>query len=199
MNGSHHVPITKSTLFVVSKDEWDTKEGTGNSMKNALSKQQCSKRPLLSWSSEKIKLAIAELCLSEGLSVRRSVRQSVRRSVRQSVGQLVKSGSNSISTKFHYIIFKKNSIATFWKHLGSIWKLFWGYMSCKELWLVFRWIYFVVCPKNLLWTTTVVHDFTMCSYLNEFCKVTAQPFFRKKTACISTIQQLRKNANFMKS
>jgi len=24
---------TKSTLFVVSKDEWDTKEGTGKSMK----------------------------------------------------------------------------------------------------------------------------------------------------------------------
>jgi len=31
-NGSHHVPITKSTPFVVSKDEW----GTGKSMKNAL-------------------------------------------------------------------------------------------------------------------------------------------------------------------
>ena len=27
---------TKSTLFAVSKDEWDTKEDTGNSMKNAL-------------------------------------------------------------------------------------------------------------------------------------------------------------------
>jgi len=27
---------TKSTLFVVSKDEWDTKEGPGKSMKNAL-------------------------------------------------------------------------------------------------------------------------------------------------------------------
>jgi len=32
--GSHQVPITKSTLLVVSKDEWDTKEGTGKSMKN---------------------------------------------------------------------------------------------------------------------------------------------------------------------
>ena len=28
--------IAKSTLFVVSKDEWDTKEDTGKSMKNAL-------------------------------------------------------------------------------------------------------------------------------------------------------------------
>ena len=27
---------TKLTLFVVSKDEWDTKEDTGKSMKNAL-------------------------------------------------------------------------------------------------------------------------------------------------------------------
>ena len=28
--------ITKSTLFAVSKDEWDTKEDTGKSMKNVL-------------------------------------------------------------------------------------------------------------------------------------------------------------------
>ena len=28
--------ITKSTLFAVSKDKWDTKEDTGKSMKNAL-------------------------------------------------------------------------------------------------------------------------------------------------------------------
>jgi len=26
-NGSHHVPTTKSTLFTVSIDGWDTKEG----------------------------------------------------------------------------------------------------------------------------------------------------------------------------
>jgi len=30
------VPATKSILFMVSKDEWDTKEGTGKSMKTAL-------------------------------------------------------------------------------------------------------------------------------------------------------------------
>jgi len=29
------MPTTKSTLFTVSKDEWDTKEGRGKSMKNA--------------------------------------------------------------------------------------------------------------------------------------------------------------------
>jgi len=30
------VPITKSAVFMVSKDEWDTKEGPGKSMKNPL-------------------------------------------------------------------------------------------------------------------------------------------------------------------
>jgi len=43
---AHHVPTTKSTAFVVSKDEWDTKEGTGKSMKNALYVQQYGKRHL---------------------------------------------------------------------------------------------------------------------------------------------------------
>jgi len=37
----------KSTLFVESKDKWDTKEGTGKSMKNALYVQWCGKRHLL--------------------------------------------------------------------------------------------------------------------------------------------------------
>jgi len=41
---SHHVPTTKSTLYAVSKDEWDKKEGPGNSMKYALYVQQCGKR-----------------------------------------------------------------------------------------------------------------------------------------------------------
>jgi len=36
MNETYHVPTTKSTLFRVSKDKWDTKEGPGKSMKNAL-------------------------------------------------------------------------------------------------------------------------------------------------------------------
>jgi len=39
-------PTTKSTLFVVNKDEWDTKEGRGKSMKNALYVQQYGKRYL---------------------------------------------------------------------------------------------------------------------------------------------------------
>ena len=38
--------ITKSTLFAVSKDEWDTKEDTGKSMKNALYVLRYTKRHL---------------------------------------------------------------------------------------------------------------------------------------------------------
>jgi len=38
------LPQTESTL---SKDEWDTKEGSGKSMKNALYVQQYGKRHLL--------------------------------------------------------------------------------------------------------------------------------------------------------
>ena len=38
---------TKSTPFSVSKDEWDTKEDTGKSMKNALYVLRYAKRHLL--------------------------------------------------------------------------------------------------------------------------------------------------------
>ena len=38
---------TKSTLFDVIKDEWDTKEDTGKSMKNALYVLRYAKRHLL--------------------------------------------------------------------------------------------------------------------------------------------------------
>jgi len=44
---------TKSALFTVSKDEWNTKEGTGKSMKNALHVLQYAKRHLLSGSDIK--------------------------------------------------------------------------------------------------------------------------------------------------
>jgi len=44
-NESHHVPTTK-TDFVVSKDEWDTKKGTGKSMNNELYIQRHGKRHL---------------------------------------------------------------------------------------------------------------------------------------------------------
>jgi len=42
--GSHHVPTTKSTPFMVSEDEWDVKEGPGKSMKNVLYVLWCAER-----------------------------------------------------------------------------------------------------------------------------------------------------------
>jgi len=64
----------QSTLFVVNKDEWDTKEGCGKSMKNALHVQRYGKRHSqaeATLNSKKIKpitLAIVELHESEGIS-----------------------------------------------------------------------------------------------------------------------------------
>jgi len=46
-NGSQHVLTTKLTLFTVNKDELDTKEGPGQSMKNALYAQWYHKIYLL--------------------------------------------------------------------------------------------------------------------------------------------------------
>jgi len=43
-NRSHHVCTAKLTLFVVNKNEWDTKEGTGKSMKSTFYEQRCLKR-----------------------------------------------------------------------------------------------------------------------------------------------------------
>jgi len=45
-----HVSTTKSTLFVVSKDEWDTKEGPGKSMVNALYVKWYGKKHIQGWS-----------------------------------------------------------------------------------------------------------------------------------------------------
>jgi len=46
MKGSHHKLTIKSTLFAVSKNEWDAKENAGKSMKNALYTLQHAKRHL---------------------------------------------------------------------------------------------------------------------------------------------------------
>jgi len=45
-NGSHHMSATKLMPFVVSKDEYDTEEGTGKSMNNTLHVQWYGKRYL---------------------------------------------------------------------------------------------------------------------------------------------------------
>ena len=74
---------TKLTLFAVRKDELDTEENTGKSMKNALyvlcsGMSKGTSRAKVTLNSEKIKpiaLAIIELCLSEGIS--QSVTQPV--------------------------------------------------------------------------------------------------------------------------
>ena len=66
----------KSTPFPVSKDEWDTKEDTDNSMKNALYVLYCGMpkgtcRAEATSNSEKSKpvaLAVIKLHLSEGIS-----------------------------------------------------------------------------------------------------------------------------------
>ena len=44
--GKPSCATAKSTLFAVSKDEWDTKEDTGKSMKNALYILRYAKRHL---------------------------------------------------------------------------------------------------------------------------------------------------------
>jgi len=40
------MPTTKSIPFVVSKDEWDTKEGPGKSMKNSKVCYSLKRRPI---------------------------------------------------------------------------------------------------------------------------------------------------------
>jgi len=67
---SRHVPTTKSTPFVVSEDEWDTKEGPGKSMKNVLhyGVPKGTSRDKATSNSKKIKpKAIIKLRLSEGI------------------------------------------------------------------------------------------------------------------------------------
>ena len=74
----------KLTLFAANKDEWDTKEDTGKSMKNALccDMPKGTSRAEATSNSEKIKpiaLAVIELRLSKGIS--QSVSQSFTCSV----------------------------------------------------------------------------------------------------------------------
>jgi len=73
---------TESTLSDVSKDEWNRKEGTSKSMKNAYCVMPKG-TSLAQATGEKIKhivLTIVELCWSEG--IRQLVSQSVQNSVK---------------------------------------------------------------------------------------------------------------------
>jgi len=74
----HHVPTTKLTLFVVSEDEWDTKEGPGKSIKNVQKAYLGTKRHRTVKKIKPIALAVIELCLSEGV---RQLVQSVENSI----------------------------------------------------------------------------------------------------------------------
>jgi len=78
--GSHHVPTTKSTHFLLAKMNRDAKEDADKSMKNALYALWHAKRHPSSWSNVKqwkIKLIANKLCLSKGMLIRWSVSQSV--------------------------------------------------------------------------------------------------------------------------
>jgi len=61
------------TELILFADEWDTKEGTGKSMKNLLRIAVCQKAPLRPKCRRKVKkikciaLAIVKLCWSEGI------------------------------------------------------------------------------------------------------------------------------------
>jgi len=73
--------LSQNRHFVASKDEWDTKEDTGKSMKNALYEQQCPKRHLSSGSNIKqqkiksISLGYASLKASGSQAIGQSVSQ----------------------------------------------------------------------------------------------------------------------------
>jgi len=61
---------TKLMLFTVSKDEWNIKENTGKSLKNALHVLRCTTQAGATSNSEKIKpvsLAVIELRYSKGI------------------------------------------------------------------------------------------------------------------------------------
>jgi len=77
------VPTTKSTLFVVSKDEWDTKKDTGKSIKNALHVQWAkgTSQAEATLNSEKHQArSLSHCCLKA--SGRQAVSQSVENSVK---------------------------------------------------------------------------------------------------------------------
>ena len=106
--------IAKSTLFAVSKDEWNTKEETGKSMKNALYVLQYAKRHLSGWSNvEQWKNQAHSLSRYQVMLVWRN--QSVSYSVSQSVTRKL---LNKVFLKFRSNLLKEC--------FGLIWKLVWA-------------------------------------------------------------------------
>jgi len=59
--------IPQSQHFSWYKDEWDTKEGIGKSVKNVLYEQQCPKRYLSDWSNIEQRNIQACIPMSEGI------------------------------------------------------------------------------------------------------------------------------------
>ena len=75
--------IAKSILFAVSKDEWDTKEDTGKSMKNALYIDCCgipkdTSRAEATLNSEKCSLSRYQVKASVSQLLSQSVENSIK-------------------------------------------------------------------------------------------------------------------------
>jgi len=122
--------------------EWDTKEGTGKSMKNALHVQRYGKRNLLGWSNIKQWKNQAH-SLSHCWATRVWRHQTGRQAGRQ-----------LISRKFCLINFSK-SCSNFLKAFRVNLKA-WFYLtntapsSSRKIVTDFMWIYFMVHPYSLL-------------------------------------------------
>jgi len=101
----------QSTFFVVNKDEWDTKEGRGKSMKNALHVQWYGKRHLSGWSDIEQR---KNRSLSHFWVMRIWRHQAGRQAGRQAGSQ----SENSVKLKF---------CSNLLKCFGSIWRLFWAW------------------------------------------------------------------------
>ena len=150
-----------TTLFTVSKDEWNTKEDTGWSMKNASYILRYTKRHIFGWSDikqEKIKLvalAIIKLCLSLNASV-----SQTRLVIYQLVSQ----------EKFPFSKFKKKICSNFLKEFWVDLKAFLGLVLSNQyhpivVWKNWGWflggiiLWATPTPSSfLLWATIVVHD-----------------------------------------
>jgi len=128
--GSH---TTKSTLFTICKDEWDTKEDAGKSMKNV---QYCTvvgqKAPLRLKQHQTVKNQAHSLSHCWVMLVWR------HQSVRQIISQYRK------FLKFHSNLFE--SALSLLESLFGLIFTYVLYCYIGKLRLVFWWVYFVGCP-----------------------------------------------------